>query len=668
MSVIYKTLSFVEAPLWVFDIATGTIPWANKKGLEYWCADNPEELANRNMLHDISTNVHKRLTQYTTDCAKHDTTFKEYWTIYPDGAPRSAEVVFSPFVLDNGREALLVQLLYEDVATSSDSVRSTQALMHTTVMISLYDADLELIYSNPAARAIAQQVHMSLPDLLVHSSDLEIIMRALEEAGHCEIECEVKTLHGVVWHAMSFALSPDAKSGRESILLSSTDVTERRMAQKQALKLAYTDSLTDLPNRIAVINKLEDLLKNRKDSKTPFSLLFIDLDRFKLVNDSLGHTVGDQLLVKFAKILKENTDDGEFVGRLSGDEFVVICTKTEAHSEQISSVRNILDACTNSVLINGHMLRITPSIGIANFPEHGTCVSTILPHADLAMYTAKRLPEHYAFYETVMEHESKNKLSIENDIVVGIQQKQFELCYQPKVSAKTGEIVGAEVLVRWNHPVKGLVSPADFIPVAEETGLIVELGYWILKKASADQVLWEKAGFNLPVSINISPKQFLSTDFSDSIIKVFNDNNTNPEMIELEITESVLIGDKDFVLNIMDELHAHGVMFSIDDFGTGYSNLAYLKKYPLDSLKIDKAFIDDISDTALLEIILSMAKILNLHVVAEGVETSEQVRWLAEHDCDEIQGYFFSKPVPLPDLMRLFNDQPFIEHKRKYAA
>lgn len=649
----FESLEYIDIPLWVFDIETGRIPWSNRLGLEYWSAQSVSELSLRDMRGEMSGAVKQRLTQYTQDCHAYGTSFREYWTIYPNGVPQSAEIAFSPFRFEDDRPGLLIQLLCRKEEVTSGSLRSTQALMHTSAMISLYSSDLELIYSNPAARNVALRVDMPFSEHFVHLTDLELIQDALAVCGSCDIECEVQTLNGVVWHSMSIRLSRDSVTGENSINVSATDVTERRVAQQRALSLAYTDSLTGLPNRIALLGKLDDLIESRKQSQKKFALLYLDLDRFKLINDSLGHAVGDELLKTFASLLCNCLADSGVVGRLGGDEFLAVIKQFDDRQELVAMVQKILGVFSNPAIVAGHALRISPSIGVSIFPDDAADANNLLPHADLAMYAAKRSSQNFRFFEEHMEQVSTERLAIENDISIGLAQDQFELYYQPKIGKNSGQIVGAEALIRWNHPTRGMVSPDDFISVAEETGLIVDVGHWVLQRACVDQVQWEKAGFHIPVAINISPLQFLSTNFVRDVRSVFKSSGTNPAMIDLEITESVLIGDKDHVLKIMDELHDYGVKFSIDDFGTGYSNLAYLQKYPLDSLKIDKAFLDDITDTALLELILGMANILNLKVVAEGVETIEQVEWLLAHDCDELQGYYFSKPVPLQQLMGL---------------
>ena len=656
-----EALDFIEVPLWIFDVDQCRIPWANSHGLRFWGARSTDELASRDMSIDMSISVKKRLSQYQTDCAIHQLSYKEFWTVYPKGTPRSAEAVFSPYRLPDNRNALLIQLLFEDVEVTSSSLHSTQALMHTSSMISLYGPDLELKYSNPAARSVAVGDSVSLSDQLVHSEDIERIAADLESEGHCEIECEVDTIEGRVWHALSIQLSPDSVNGETSILVSATDVTERRQAQQQALRLAYTDSLTGLRNRIALLEEVDELIRARVESQAQFAILFLDLDRFKLINDSLGHSVGDELLIHFSETLRACIKEEDVVARLGGDEFVVLIRDFEERSDLVHIVNRILERTSHSVVISGHKLRIVPSTGISVFPDHGDNITSLLQHADLAMYAVKGSSDRYQFFEPEMGRFSRDRLALENDLATALENGQFELYYQPKISAETGCIAGVEALVRWNHPERGLVSPLDFIPVAEETGMIIAMGLWVLQRACLDQVSWQKHNIHIPVSINISPKQMLTLDFAESVIAAIEQAGNDATMIELEITESVLIEDQEFVLGIMHELHDFGVKFSIDDFGTGYSNLAYLQRYPLDTLKVDKSFLRNTNDTALLEIILGMAKILRLKIVGEGVETLDQARLLIENECDELQGFFFSKPLPyarLVDFIENFDTFP----------
>ncbi len=638
-------LSFLRAPVWIFDVDNLRIAWANQSGLDFWNADSLDDLRNRDMSEGMSTSVHQRLLQYQNDCNRNNQSFDEHWTVYPKDKPQTAEVVFSPYTLEDGRPALMIHLLYENDEADSDTLHSTQALLHTSAMISLYGSDFELIYSNPAARSVAAREQMSLTEQLVNRTDIDIIKQELQETGTSDMECLVCTSSGLAWHSMNFQISPDPVTGEYSILVSCIDVTAKRLAQQDALLQAQTDSLTGLPNRVALMESIEEQIEECDKGITQFGILLLDLDRFKLVNDSLGYALGDELLQAFANRLSSLVHEPNSIARLGGDEFVVLVKQVDNRNQIVEFTDSLLNKLTDPISFSEHKLRITPSIGICTYPKDGSTTSELMQHADVAMNAAKTLKDGYRFFEPRMDRISKDRLALETDLANAIEKNEFELHYQAKINSASGEVTGVEALVRWKHPTRGRISPIEFITIAEETGMIVPVGRWVMKQAMIDQANWQSKGFDIPVSINISPKQFLSVNFVSHVKRVMEEAGSKPGMIDFEITESVLIVDQDEVLNIMHELNEHGVAFSLDDFGTGYSNLAYLQKYPLDALKIDRSFLRDMNDTALLELVLGMGKIMGLKVVAEGVETIQQIKWLRMHECDELQGFFFSKPV-----------------------
>lgn len=652
-----KTLCYIKIPIWIFDVDKQRIHWANDAGLAYWNADSLEALQQRDMSSDMSSSVYNRLLQYQQDCATNQKSYIEQWTVYPNGVPQTADVAFSPYTLPDGRAALLIHLLHERKNVDSNTLHSIQALMHTSAMISLYDEEYQLVYANPASRAVAIKDSWSFIEHFVNHRDIQQIETDLKIGGTCEIESEIETINGKVWHALNIQLSTNAATGGRSILVSAIDVTTRRKAQLEAIAMSYTDSLTGLPNRKALFEKLADLIETCNARNHQLGLIFVDLDRFKIINDSLGHHVGDQLLSAFAKRLRNQINKDDIVARLGGDEFIIVLNNSDR--ERIRRFINRLQkSLMNEFVVAGHHLRIAPSLGVCVFPEDGTSATELMQHADFAMYAAKTSNDYFRFYDTELGRINKHRLRLESDLSIAIQENQLVLHYQPKISASTGEITGVEALVRWDHPEFGIVRPADFISIAEETGLILLLGLWVMEEAMQQQLNWSKKGYDIPVSINVSPKQLLSPDFCNDVITLLEKIGNNPRMIEFELTESVLIADHQHVLSVMNRLNKFGIQFSLDDFGTGYSNLAYLQKYPLSRLKIDRSFLINMHDTALLELILGMGKIMAMRVVAEGVQTIDQITWLQRHGCDELQGFYFSKPIAIAEWL------DYLEHYR----
>jgi len=626
--------------------------WINDSGLDFWGTQDRAELLSRDMSAGMSSTIRKRTLQLQHDCHAFQQSLSEHWTLTPGGVARTVELCVAPFLQENGRKSLLIQVPDEIDKQRSDVLHRTTALMHTSTMISIYDSQFDLLYCNPAARESLLQDCSTLKQRLVDEGELALIQSALTAADHCDVEFEVKTTHGPQWHSMNIKRSPNAPHD-ELILVSASDVTERRQAQQAAYQLAYSDSLTGLPNRAALSNYLDELLEANDPDTGEFGLFFLDLDRFKIINDSLGHAFGDQLLVEVALRLKKSLGSKGTVYRLGGDEFVMVANQTSAIEQLRDTANNVLAAMSEPVMLADNKVRVLPSIGICRYPSDGQDAPVLMQNADAAMYLAKSHQSGFRFYDEQMSvainQTVKNRLDLENDLVAAVDNQEFELYYQPKLSAGDLSVAGVEALIRWNHPTRGMVPPDEFISIAEETRQIIELGNWVLETAMKQQRIWHSQGLFIPVSVNISAKQFNADDLLMSVSEALTHTRCDPAMIELEITESMLLGDANKVHLTLQQLSSMGVRLALDDFGTGYSNLAYLQNYPLDTLKIDKVFLAGQKHSMLMGTILSMGKVLGLSIVAEGVETEAQADWLIEHGCDQLQGYYYSKPLPAHD-------------------
>ncbi len=462
---------------------------------------------------------------------------------------------------------------------------------------------------------------------------------------------------------------------KTSVLAIVRDITERKNAEARIFNLAYYDELTELPNRQLFSQSLERTIAIAQRDGQRFAVLFVDLDRFKRINDTLGHSVGDELLKEVARRLENCTrstdsvaridpseDGGIRLARLGGDEFVIKLYGVE-NDETVSTIASrIISALTPPFSCEGHQFVVTPSIGIALYPQDGQTGEELLMNADSAMYRAKYFGRNnYKFYSETMRTKSLHRLDLENQIRKAIDGGQFELHYQPKVDAETWSLVGAEALLRWNHPERGSIAPDDFIPVAEETGLIVPIGQWVLREACKQVRAWSTLPTGtIPVSVNISSHQFNSDGLIEDVLDAVSGAGIDALLLELEITESVLLQDADSTLIALRHLKQAGISLSIDDFGTGYSSLSYLKRFPIDTLKIDRSFVKDLhcdaDDAAICAAILAMARQLGLNVVAEGVESEEQLEFLRRHGCNQIQGYLCSKPLSVDDFAAMLNN------------
>ena len=432
-----------------------------------------------------------------------------------------------------------------------------------------------------------------------------------------------------------------------------------RRANDELQRLALEDPLTKLPNRILLQDRIEQAIAHAHRANTKSAILFVDLDRFKLINDSLGHCFGDELLRAVAQRLHHLVRAEDTVSRLGGDEFVLLQRYVSDIVDAQDLAHRVLLALRDPFRVHDQELLVTPSIGISVFPVHGDSAQMLITRADAAMYSAKQAGRNtYRVFESDMSTFFPERLMLENDLRRAVARREFELHYQPKVDVETGGLAGMEALVRWRHATRGLIAPADFIPIAEDSGAIVEIGRWVIEEACRQNVRWQRAGApKLRVAVNISGVQFRQPDLLDTIGHALSSSGLDPECLEIEITESVIMQDPSQMIVVLERLSAMGVHVSIDDFGTGYSSLSYLKRFPLDKLKIDRSFIRDISsdteDAAITRAIIGLAHNLKLKVVAEGVETREQLDFLRSLDCDEYQGYYKSKPLPAAEFQRL---------------
>jgi len=433
------------------------------------------------------------------------------------------------------------------------------------------------------------------------------------------------------------------------------DMTEARSMAEQIAHSAEHDFLTGLPNRLLLNDRLGQAIAMAERNKDKVAVLFLDMDGFKHINDSLGHPAGDKLLQFISNRLRDCVRAPDTVSRQGGDEFIVLLQGVNEPEDAAITARRLLSSVAEGYSMGQHNLHITTSIGVSLYPDDGPDAETLIKNADTAMYQAKENgKQSYQFFRQEMNVKAVERQSIEEDLRRGLERGEFALHYQPKINLTTGAIIGAEALLRWKHPSRGSVPPAQFIPVAEDTGLILPIGSWVLREACMQAQAWKEADLPIgTIAVNVSAIELRRGDYLEALFSTLRDVGLDPRTLELEVTESVLMKNPDVAASILQKIRESGVRVALDDFGTGYSSLSYLRKFPLDALKIDQSFVRHIAnspnDTAIVSAIISMGQSLNLRVIAEGVETVENLKFLQDHDCDEAQGFYVGRPVP-PEL------------------
>ncbi len=514
----------------------------------------------------------------------------------------------------------------------------------------------ELTYLNPAATSSfpnLQEVstnHPLLQELLIQ---IQVLQNPVGRFFVREVEVNDRFFEEII----------DLRQLPKLIRIYISDITQQRQAEAIISHQIYHDSLTGLPNRNYLHRYLVGFVQSLDNKNTKFAILFLDIDRFKLINDSLGHHIGDLLIKAVGDRIKSLLPPENLLVRWGGDEFAIVAKDISSMDSVVYLAERMIQSLTAPFQCGGHDLHITTSIGASMYPNHNAEVEGLIHNADMAMYHAKLEGRNsFQFYVPNMQEQSFQKLLMENNLRRAIENQEFNAYYQPQVDLVTGKIVGLEVLLRWKHVAFGSVSPAKFIPLAEETGLIIEIGTWVLRQSCLQAIAWQKIGIPpIQISVNLSIKQLQQKDFLDSLKQILEETGFNPHYLELEITEGIMMDRVEEKIIMLNQFRQMGIQLSLDDFGTGYSALSYLRKLPINTLKIDRAFVEYINynqhDATIVESLINLSHSLNLIVIAEGVETQEQVNLLRRLNCDRIQGHFFYQAMPADEVEALLRAQ-----------
>jgi len=543
-----------------------------------------------------------------------------------------------------------------------EELREGETLFRTLTEHALVGIDIiqdnRFSYVNPAFAEIfgypQNELNGASPLMLLHPDDRELVAGQMSRRTSGELptmhyEFRGKRKSGETRNIEVFSVQISL-NGRPAIMATLLDITERKQSEERIDRLAHFDQLTGLPNRNLLNDHFKYAISLAQRSGEPLAVMFIDLDHFKDINDTLGHSIGDQILMEVAKRLKAVLREEDSLSRQGGDEYIVLLPRSDADSAALVASK-LIEAVTRPCHIEQHELIVTPSIGIAIYPHDGSNMETLSKNADTAMYRAKQEGRNdFRFYSPEMQLQSARNLKLANALRHALVQNELELHYQPQVSIQDGRIVGAEALLRWQHPELGMISPAEFIPIAEDTGQIIQIGEWVLHTAAKQMKDWLDGGLPpITMAVNLSAVQFRQNYFPETVTRILDEVMLPHQYLELELTEAVAMDNPKAAIEVMNKLHERGIRMSIDDFGTGYSSLSYLKQFKVYKLKIDQSFVRDITDDpedkAIVTAIIHMAASLGMQTIAEGVETASQLSFLRLQGCNEVQGYYFSKPL-----------------------
>ena len=536
--------------------------------------------------------------------------------------------------------------------------------------VAVTDASNNIMLVNPAFSAItgysATEAIGKNPRIL-HSGLMDKVFydkmwQSIKKTGRWQGEITDRRKNGesyIEW--LSISTMKDERGEFSHHIAVVSDISERKAAEERMVYIAQHDFLTGLPNRMMLHDRLTQAIAHAEREQRKVAVMFLDLDRFKAINDTLGHLTGDKLLQIVADRINSVARTSDTVSRLGGDEFAIMLPYIENTDDIAMIALKLLASIAGPCVIDGNEIEVTTSIGISVFPEDGVDSESLIAHADAAMYQAKgNGRNNYQFFTREMNRRTLERILIKNKLSHALERNELFLLYQPQVDLQSGHIIGAEALIRWDNPLYGKVLPAQFIPIAEENGLIPPIGEWVLREACRQNQEWRKLGLmKITMAVNLSSVQFRQKNLGEIIKAILSESGLAPSGLELEITESVVMQDAEAAILLLEDMKAMGLKLSVDDFGTGYSSLNYLKRFPIDKFKIDKSFVRDLTtdtdDAVIVSTIISMAHSLKLKVIAEGVETAEQLAFLKQQGCDEIQGYYFSQPVSAEEFRKLLS-------------